>query len=400
MPAFRAMITALRSRNLAQSWRPGDLILVNAGWVYTVLETYWPIAVTALDGAVPPPISQIARLHDYANQVSVENTPPQEPILVRSGSVDGMPALGWGEPQSDFFALSRPATEAALHELAQHYRRIWHYRLYDTVNDPEGAIRAWLETHGTPLLDEPIPGRDFLRLQLYALAGEPDADSAMTASTTTPLALVDHQYLSTAVAAGQMFYLDTTWRRGAAFAIPSVISFSLRLYGEKGLLVAQQDETPLQPVATWPAERSTTHVLALPIPLATQPGFYSLQLLLYDGASGQALDLMGAPGNLIDLGELTVTPAVMTMPMGTTLARFDYIDLIQAAIRADHTADRDNDRRSHFGCPKRIPIVTPMWHAGNCATRLGLPCKRGKTHWAAGNIPVAVGRRQCRFASR
>ena len=55
-------------RTLAAGWRPGDLILVNAGWVWTPLHVYWP---TAADGtrwasAAPPPLAPRQRLLDVA----------------------------------------------------------------------------------------------------------------------------------------------------------------------------------------------------------------------------------------------------------------------------------------------------------------------------------------------
>ena len=90
-------------------------------------------------------------------------------ILVRSGSVDGAASLGWGSPASDFFAISTAATEEALAAVAQRHPRLWHYRLYDTVSDPQGVIRTWLDQHATLVQEQTIPGRDFGALQLFAL---------------------------------------------------------------------------------------------------------------------------------------------------------------------------------------------------------------------------------------
>ena len=39
------------------------------------------------------------------------------PVVVQTGTVDGDPGLGWGDPASDFYAMSRAETEAALERL-------------------------------------------------------------------------------------------------------------------------------------------------------------------------------------------------------------------------------------------------------------------------------------------
>ncbi len=40
-PAFRADDHRAAVRELQARWRPGDVVLVNAGWAYTALSTYW-----------------------------------------------------------------------------------------------------------------------------------------------------------------------------------------------------------------------------------------------------------------------------------------------------------------------------------------------------------------------
>ncbi len=79
--------------------------------------------------------------------------------------MDGDPAIGWGDPRSDFYALPLDEMQTALRDLSAQTDRLWHYRIYDTVNDPQGAIRAALETGWTLLDDRVYPGEANLRVQ-------------------------------------------------------------------------------------------------------------------------------------------------------------------------------------------------------------------------------------------
>ncbi|MCB0121253.1 MAG: hypothetical protein KDE58_03355, partial [Caldilineaceae bacterium] len=290
---------------LAEEWRPGDLILVNAGWAYTAIETYWPKVLIGADAALPPPIANVTRLSDYAQHAGKTKKPASAPLLVRTGSVDGPPSLGWGDPTSDFFAIDRTTTLTALETLSRAHTRIWHYLLYDTVNDPAGLIRQWLADHADLVQDEPITGRDYGRLQLYEVHNAGAANHAAPAantslSSTLPITasttqrgdrqLLAAKPLSTTIPAGQTLYVRTRWQRvDGAPPTADTVSLSLRLYDDRGLLIAQQDSTP-----RWMSDERTANTmvdltLALPLPVATQPGSYSLRLLLYEAATGQPL---------------------------------------------------------------------------------------------------------------
>ncbi len=338
-PAYQSDDHRAAVAQLAAAWRPGDLILVNAGWVYTALETYWPTELGGANAATPPPLQEIARLQDYANRISQVDKIPSAPIVVRSGSVDGNANLGWGDPESDFFALDATSTTAALETLRHHSTRLWHYRLYDTVNDPDALIRSWLETNGTPLLDQPISGRDFLRLQLYRFEDqEGSGDNAVdetAIATVAGLHLLAATPLTTTITAGSTSYVTTRWQRTAsATPLPPIVSLSLRLYNDQKILLAQHDETPLDDPHHWATGTPATLTLALPIPVATQPGDYSLQLLLYDGSTGAAIVPIdsGDQGSSILLGTLTVAPAERVPLLDTPLLYFDYIDLLALQV--------------------------------------------------------------------
>ncbi|MEZ4868421.1 MAG: glycosyltransferase family 39 protein [Caldilineaceae bacterium] len=333
---------------LAQAWRPGDVILVNAGWVYTAIESYWPTELDGVDAAVPAPLAATLRLPDYANAVSTQSMPATAqraaaPQLVRTGSVDGAPTLGWGDPTSDFFAISAFQTTQDLQELASHSARIWHYRLYDTVNDPTGLVRQWLAAHTRPLVDTAITGRDYLRLQLFATTGFTTTYAstfAYTFSDASPDRRFGAALQLTALddaptAAGSYLYVQSRWQAlSEVNTLPATTSFSLRLYNDSGALFAQSDMTPDHPVQGWPPGSLQSLTWALPIPVATPPGQYELVLIAYDQATGEPLALAATKPLMYQmaLGQVQVTPALQTPTILTTQAHFDYIDLVRAQI--------------------------------------------------------------------
>ncbi|MCC6169975.1 MAG: hypothetical protein IT329_22340, partial [Caldilineaceae bacterium] len=173
---------------LARAWRPGDAILVNAGWVYPALAVYWPQAPAGPNDATPPPIVAFPRLSTFLGQprraTAAGAETPLAPVVIRAGSVDAPPTLGWGRADSDFYAISAADTVAALDTLAASYARIWHYRLYDTVSDPTGVIRRDLASHGPAFFSETLPGPGYLLLEGYPLDGPRPDLGPITGSAT------------------------------------------------------------------------------------------------------------------------------------------------------------------------------------------------------------------------
>lgn len=351
-PAFQSDDHRSAVAGLAQAWRPNDAILVNAGWVYTALRVYWPTDLVGPDAAIPPPLQQIERLIDYRAQESTAiatGTPLLAPILIRAGSVDGAPTLGWGDPSSDFFAMSGVATNKALFTLAQAYSRIWHYRLYDTVSDPQGLIRTWFANYTTVLAETPIAGHDYLRIQLYQTAQTPSPPVSFI-----PLELPDSHFVgdlrleqaaltAPTVEAGSYLYTRLVWQPPTDRAqLPATLSFSLRLYSATGHLLAQADETPLLPLAAWPAGYTVT--LALPVPVATPPGAHQLVLIAYNQQTGEPLPLLAAAASAtapqrreLSLGTVPIMPAPRAPFIPAVQATFDYIDLVRTRLTTVRT---------------------------------------------------------------
>jgi len=336
-PRYRTDDHRTAVAQLAAQWRPGDLILVNAGWVYTALTTYWPTELIGAEGALPPPITALDRLTTHSAAADQPMTNNHPVIVVRTGSVDGAPSLGWGEPDSDFYAIPAAESMAALTQISATYRRIWHYRLYDTVSDPQGVIRAWLDAHAELLSDMPLPGRDYLRLQLYKPYTIQPADPAATANLHEFGAALRLQTTFTQpdVAAGTMLYLQTHWLALPDIPqLPAALSLSLRLYDGNGRLAAQQDAGPVPPTNHWQPGQVYAVPLALPVPVATIPGDYELALVVYDAQSGAPLPTPGAQAASggVTLGHVRVKVATQLPELSEKLASFDYIDLIAAQL--------------------------------------------------------------------
>lgn len=345
-PLYRADDHRAAVADLAANWRPGDLILVNAGWVYTALTIYWPTELNGVDSSLPPPIERIVRLTDYTNKSnedsSLDHAQPAGPLVLQAGSVDGPASLGWGSPQSDFYAMDRAQAAAALAQVAQHHPRIWHYRLYDTVNDPEGFIRNWLAQNSQLLLDQAYPGRDFLRLQLYETKGATPMDPARQADGIefdSALRLDGHTAPAEAVA-GQQLYVDLYWTALPGLArLADELHMSLRLYTDDGddlaMPVAQSDSAPRPPTSKWTDGQTVRQPLALSLPAATKPGRYRLELVVYRAGDSAPLTLPPGPGVVYGqrwrLGTIAVQPPaqpphIQKRPLGV----FDYIELLAA----------------------------------------------------------------------
>jgi uncharacterized membrane protein len=309
-PLYRADDHRGAVASLSERWRPGDIILANAGWIHPILEVYWPSALSSPQDSAPPPPQAPVRLIDYTQNAG--GITLDTPLVVRSGSVDGPPSLGWGDPKSDFFAISANETTEALAALAEDADRIWHYRLYDTVSDPTGVIRSWLATNTLTITETPIPGRDFGQVQLFAI---PAQQSDIQAPADPPLAtfggaisLLEVSVPQT-VAAGSYLYFDLLWQAQPALAeLPADLSVSLRLYDANGQQVAQADGPPAEvPTRAWELEKRYPQAAALPVPGNLAPESYRVQIIVYrqDDAAALPDDATNIQERI--LGEVAVT---------------------------------------------------------------------------------------------
>ncbi|MGC9334547.1 MAG: glycosyltransferase family 39 protein, partial [Anaerolineae bacterium] len=284
---------------LADAWRPGDAVLVNAGYAYTALVTYW-------DG---DPFVWRGRLVD-GTVAALETGAETGPVVFQTGTLDGDPSLGWGDPDADFYAVSRDGAARALEQLFSTFHRVWVYRIYDTVTDPGGFVRGWLEEHGTQFEDRVFTGESQLRVQGYLT--ERDPLSGVTerhdeAVGDGSLVLAGSALRGTELEVGGHLDLELVWR--VVGPLPDDILLFAGLFDAEGCRWAQVDERPLGPrfpVDEWPAGAVVRTPVRLHIAPGTPPGVYHLDVGWYRFEEGQPVWLGWDEGHLLVLGEVSV----------------------------------------------------------------------------------------------
>ena len=285
-------------RFLSEQWRPGDAILVNAGYAYTALETYW-------DGA---PFGWRGRLVGDGDAPWPAAT-GAGPVVVQTGSVDGPPSLGWGDPGSDFYAMSRAETSDALERLFADFDRVWVYRIYDTVTDEGGFIRDWLDRHGIVYQDLVFSGASNLRVQGFLT----DRDPLLGAAAGESFSLADGSLrlsspkLPLAVGVGDSLDLALVWEVGAQPPDDAILFAGL--FDETGRRWAQIDERPsgpLYPAKDWAVGSVVRTPLRVDVPVGTPLGAYRLEVGWYRFVNGQPVWLPWTSGNLLPLGDVEV----------------------------------------------------------------------------------------------
>jgi len=324
---------------LSAQWRPGDAILVNAGYAYTALLTYWDDASTA------PWASIIwrGRLVDYPGRGAIEGSSTDEgTVVLQTGTIDGDPSLGWGEADSDFYAMSRAETEAALERLFADFERVWVYRIYDTVADPDGFVRGWLAEHGTQFEDQVFTGEAQLRVQGFLTGRDPQAGAGQPIDETLvdgSLRLVAATHLPPAVAAGGALDLALVWEVASPLdSMPpgeDPLLFA-GLFDDSGRRWAQADERPLgtlYPVSAWPEGALVRVPLQVPLLPGTPPGRYRLEVGWYTFVDGQPVWLPWTSGERLVLGEVEVLAprdwSVLPVPEVTYPAGVEVGDGVQ-----------------------------------------------------------------------
>lgn len=366
-PAYRADDHRAAVAQLAAQWRPGDAILVNAGWAYTALQTYWPaqppLSVQWADPAasLPPPLGAPQRLTEYivGSAQGHPDRSQEAPQLIVSGSVDGDANLGWGSPTSDFYAISQRQTAQAIAHVAARYPRIWHYRLYDTVSDPTGEIRTLLAQHASQSSDAPYAGRDFLRVQLYTSSTTPPVATTDSLDFDNALRLVAYD-APAALQAGHTAYTTLYWHSlPAVGSLGSDLSMSLRLYDADEQLLSQQDAAPGQPTSSWTPAAVMRQPLAIGVPIAAKAGRYSLELIVYRQDDGAPLAVPESErtlfGQRLRLATLDLTPSEVAPVFGPPQAIFDYIALLQSQLNRAQAAPGDALELTLYWQPRPSP---------------------------------------------
>jgi hypothetical protein len=285
-------------RFIDDHWRPGDAVLVNAGYTYPAFLYYYPGA-----------ISWRGRLSDYQS-----DEPGKEgPVVVQTGSIGGSANLGWGSPDSDFYATNEEETEAALRRLLAAHPRLWMLRAYDTVVDRNQFVRRWLDTHTVALEDQPFTGASNIRVQGYMSLQTPGAPTrANGAVFGQSLALRGYDEPTTSVRTGGN--LDVTLYWEALERIERDYAVSLKLFDlSQDFVWAQRDELPLGSLmrtSEWPTNLLIRHPLRLAVPSGTPPGEYELRLEVYNPYTKVPLPLSdhASGGTFTSLGRVNISP--------------------------------------------------------------------------------------------
>jgi uncharacterized membrane protein len=305
---------------LQAHWRPGDVVLVNAGYAYPALATYWQPALPRPDhpltttGATRPgsPIAWQGRLTgSFPSQR--EDTGLE---VLTTGHVDGAAGLGWGDPRSDFFGMPATTALTRLQTLFQQHPRVWQYRIYDTVNDPGGMLRQGLDQYGELCEDQVFPGEASLRVQGWESRQGAAAMPAWPGGRLAGMWDVAVAPLPAQAQSGSTVYPTIQWQ--ARDPVTRSLATSLRLIAEDGTTWAQPPDErvggDLCQVRPWTPGQWRRQTLALPIPEGTPPGTYTVQLVAYDPGTGQP------PG---DWETATALAASATPPYGLILGRLN-----------------------------------------------------------------------------
>ncbi len=388
-PAYTADDHRTAVRELAQRWRPGDVILANAGYTYTALLTYWP-----------GPVAWHGRLTDYAQNAVQPNAPG--PVILQTGHIDGQAGLGWGDPRSDFYALPRDAMQTALRDLSSQTDRLWHYRIYDTVNDPTGAVRDALAAGWTLVDDRVYPGEANLRVQgwqgMRAALSSYLPPAAATFNGWLDLRLAPDAVPSTVEAGAALDVSRALWSRNPA-APGQPAALSLRLVDADGAVWAASDE----PLGGNALDLATTSELVQPlrlaIPAGTTPGIYDLALVVYDPQTGQPLDAVTSGGQSDSqamLGQVEVTRPAQPQAAQPAQGDFGPLRLVEAATPAAAVSPGDAipvellwQAAPDFVPEPLVVVVQLLDGAGNVAASLEAEPLNGRyptTQWQPGEL--------------
>ncbi len=298
-PQYRADDLRGAVDRLAQEWLPEDIVLINAGYTYTAFMHYWP-----------GEIDWIGRVSEYRGARAERG-----PVVLQGGSLGAAPDLGWGHPSSDFYATTLTATIEGISRALRANGRLWVIRLYDTVTDPSGKVRQWLEQSLVPLSDDLIPGPSYGRLQSFAPrtnampCASPIAWGDVAASCTRTAGVVD--------LGGNRRVPVYLHVRQMQLPPGSSLHYTLRLQGPSGETEAQQDGQLTALVGT-PVSDPAPVVLngiALGIPVDAPVGEYGIRLGLYILQADRPIPLppadaagtsVAGPDGLMEIGRMAL----------------------------------------------------------------------------------------------
>jgi mannosyltransferase len=274
---------------------PGDVVVIDAGYSYPAFLYYYEGDI-AWRGRLTDPQA---------------DEPREGLTLLQTGSIGGDQGLGWGDPNSDFYATTEEETALALEGVFARYQRVWVYRIYDTVTDPEGFIREWVADHGRLLAEEEFGGESYMRVLCYLTALEPEydpepQDHSLDLEVLEGLKLAGYS-AQPAVRAGDQLAVTLHWQAPADAETAYGVRLGLAVQGADG---GQWIEVAASTVAVVD-EDSLSQELALEIPPGTPPLEYGLMVQTDDASAGGDSDLLTAP---LEIGTVRVLKPLVPSP--------------------------------------------------------------------------------------
>ncbi len=266
---------------LADQWRPGDAILLDAGYTYTAFVYYYD-----------QPVAWRGRLIDY---VAERADARGGAVVLQAGSIGGGPSLGWNSRASDFYATTAAETRAALDRVFAAHPRVWLLRLYDTVVDPDGVIRAYLADRGRLVDELGVAGQSYARVEGYLTTRAAPAELPAQATPRGVLlgnriVLVGFEPSAATVRAGMPLDVTVYWQAREPTNVDQHLFVGL--YAQDGQLVASRDEMPLGNAcgtSRWSRDELLTHPVRLAVPPNLPGGAYRLRVALYNPLTEEPL---------------------------------------------------------------------------------------------------------------
>ena len=309
----------------------------------------------------------VAAVGDPETDLVLLNAPGQRDVW--SYYDPGLPtlALPTSRPPDPSATFERLADETAGKD------RIYALFWATDESDPENVVESWL---GRSAFKGPESWQGNMRFVVYSLPHQ-----------------LQCRALEEAVIFGDLFALDEVCsvpdgeQVGGGEALPVALrwrlqsqtearyAMSLQLQDQQGQVVAQRDGEPAggsRPTSTWSADEVIVDNHAIPIPVGTPPGRYSLALVLYDPASGQRLQTKAGEAWSLGTVDLRSTAAEMPseiVPVGNrvdrqlgpaTLVGYDLYR--RGFAHAPHTALRVGDTIElvlTWQAPKVLPANWP-----------------------------------------
>ena len=275
---------------IADHWRPGDVILVNAGYAYPAIAYYFPEE------------TKRERLTSY----QLSDTTSDPPLVLETGSIGGAANLGWGDPRSDFYATTSEETRAALDRVFASHPRVWLLRIYDTVVDPAGVIRQYLREHGTLIEERGFTGESQVRVQGYLTDLPENVPSNAIAKDDAfgeRVKLIGVELPLSALHAGNFYDVVLYWT--LSDAVNYNYQLSVQILDSSGGVVAQQDETPLGealPMTRWRVGQIYREPVRITLSKILTAGDYTVIAKLYTLRDNAVL------GQPVKLGVLKLIP--------------------------------------------------------------------------------------------